>query len=117
MTNVLSVFEYQGQRVVTLAAIDQLHGRPKGAASRSFRHYRQHFVEGADYFVVGGASAVPGIRKGTPLFTKEGYLKVILPFNDDLSWRIHREVVTAYIRGREVPALPWGIGSQEGWAE
>jgi hypothetical protein len=145
MTNRFDVIEYRGQRVLTLAMIDQLHRRPRGAASRSFRHYRQHFVEGEDYFVVDGSGAVPGIRKGTPLFTKEGYLKVTLPFNNDLSWRIHREVVTAYIRGREaanasalsplgmppgrpapnssglrereVHALPWGVATQEGWAK
>ena len=83
---------YEGQRLVTLAMIDKLHQVRDGSASKSFRENREQFVEGEDFF--SGDS-------GECLFTESGYVKIIWPFDDDLSWQVHRELVNSYMRSRE----------------
>lgn len=46
------VVEYQGQRVVTLGMIDQVHSRPEGTARRNFNENRTRFIEGEDFVKV-----------------------------------------------------------------
>ncbi|ENX6537070.1 ORF6N domain-containing protein, partial [Shigella flexneri] len=43
------VIEYRGQRVVTLAMIDEVHQRPEGTARAAFNRNREHFISGVDY--------------------------------------------------------------------
>ena len=88
----LNGIEYQGRRVVTPAMIDELHQVPDGSASESFRQNRKRFVEGEDFFTADS---------GAYLFSEAGYVKIIQPFDDDLSWRVHREFVNSYVRSRE----------------
>jgi hypothetical protein len=78
--------------VVTLDMIDELHQAPDGSASESFRQNREKFVEGEDFFTADS---------GSYLFTEAGYVKIIQPFDDDHSWRVHREFVNSYVRSRE----------------
>jgi hypothetical protein len=42
----LPAVEYRGQRVVTLAMIDEVHQRPEGTARAAFNRNREHFIEG-----------------------------------------------------------------------
>jgi hypothetical protein len=84
--------EYREQPVVTLATIDARHGVPDGTAAESFKQNREQFEEGIDFFALEG---------GEYRFTWAGYLKVIMPFEDDLAWRVHREVVNAYLAARK----------------
>jgi hypothetical protein len=46
----LPAVEYRGQRVVTLAMIDEVHQRPDGTAGRNFRENKSRLIEGEDYF-------------------------------------------------------------------
>src|ERR1022692_881673 len=83
---------YEGQRLVTLTMIDNLHQVQDGSASKSFRENKEQFVEDEDFF--SGDS-------GECLFTESGYAKIIWPFDDDLSWQVHRELVNSYMQSRE----------------
>lgn len=90
----LSIVEYQGQRVVTLTMIDEVHGRPEGTARKRFNDNKDHFVEGEDYFDVGSSEirthnicAISSKAHGNiKLMTESGYLMLVKSFTDDLAW-------------------------------
>ena len=96
---------YNGQRVVTLRDIDELHRKPEGSARKRFNENRKHFIEGVDTFVRNpdearrefGIEAPNGLR----LLTLTGYLMIVKSFTDDLSWAIQRELVNGYFAGRK----------------
>ncbi|MGX8940524.1 ORF6N domain-containing protein [Symbiopectobacterium sp. Eva_TO] len=102
----MPVVEYQGKRVVTFAMIDKAHGRKKGAAKRTFNRNKSRFVEGKDFFELTWGLKDPESLKGvfpprTPkgiLITEPGYLLLVKPFGDDLSWDVQRQMVDAYFR-------------------
>lgn len=111
--------EYQGQRVVTFAMVDDAHQRPKGTAKVTFSRNRTRFIEGEDFFIVPASvvdwgmnkhsgrgmkhtgkkinNAVP-IRGRVTILTESGYLLLVKPFNDDLAWQVQRQLVKAYFR-------------------
>ncbi|MEB7922922.1 ORF6N domain-containing protein [Atlantibacter hermannii] len=104
----LPAVEYRGQRVVTLAMIDEVHQRPEGTARAAFNRNRAHFVEGVDYLeltadVIRTESISDAFAartaKGIILF-ESGYLMLTKPFNDDLAWKVQRELVNSYFRTR-----------------
>lgn len=104
----LPAVEYRGQRVVTLAMIDEVHQRPEGTARAAFNRNRAHFIEGADYLeltadVIRTESISDAFAartaKGIILF-ESGYLMLTKPFNDDLAWKVQRELVNSYFRTR-----------------
>jgi hypothetical protein len=84
--------EYREQPMVTLATIDARHGVPEGTAAESFGQNHEQFAEGIDFF---------SMECGEYLFTRAGYLKIIMPFDDDLAWRVHCEVVKFYLAARK----------------
>jgi len=105
----LPAVEYRGQRVVTLAMIDEVHQRPEGTARAAFNRNRAHFIEGVDYLeltadVIRTESLSEAFAartaKGIILF-EAGYLMLTKPFNDDLAWKVQRELVNSYFRTRE----------------
>ncbi|HGB4477403.1 ORF6N domain-containing protein [Salmonella enterica] len=100
--------EYHGQRVVTLAMIDEVHQRPEGTARAAFNRNRSHFIEGVDFLemtadVIRTESLSDAFAartaKGIILF-ESGYLMLTKPFNDDLAWQVQRELVNSYFRTR-----------------
>lgn len=104
----LPAVEYRGQRVVTLAMIDEVHQRPEGTARAAFNRNRSHFIEGVDFLELTAdvirtesLSEVFAARtaKGIILF-ESGYLMLTKPFNDDLAWQVQRELVNSYFRTR-----------------
>ncbi|MGQ3824227.1 ORF6N domain-containing protein [Pseudomonas alliivorans] len=111
----MPIVEYRGQRVVTLAMIDQVHQRPEGTARRNFNENRQRFIEGEDYIQVTGEeirtqSALVGVfavrtSKGT-LVTEQGYLMIVKSMTDDLAWTVQRQLVANYFRPSPAPLLP-----------
>lgn len=107
----LPIVEYRGQRVVTLAMIDQVHERPEGTAGRNFRENRDRFIEGVDYFELTGdeireaAVFAPRTPKGL-LMTEQGYLMIVKSLTDDLAWTVQRQLVTGYFRPSAAPVLP-----------
>lgn len=111
----LSVVEYQGQRVVTLAMIDKVHERPEGTAGRNFRENKRHLVEGEDYIELTADEIrrqsltnvfPPRTPKGI-IITESGYPMLVKSFTDDLAWMVQRDLVRNYFRPKvEQPAIP-----------
>src|SRR5690606_30868075 len=97
--------EHQGQRVVTLRDVDNLHQRPAGAARKTFNSHRGQFVENEDFFVLNtdeayrmfGAKAPNGLI----LLTESGYLLLVKPFTDDLAWQVQRQLVKSYFKVKQ----------------
>ena len=100
---------WNDQRVVTFNDIDKVHQRTKGTASRNFKSNRKHFIKDVDYFLItrdifNGRN--PSIKeklnietippKGITLFTETGYLMLVKSFQDDLSWKVQRILVSSY---------------------
>ena len=101
----LGIKEYKGKRVVTFKEIDELHERPTGTARQTFNRNKKHFREGRDYFVCLTYEAQNmGIKapNGLKLFTEQGYLLLVKPFSDDLSWDIQKDLVDNYFQMRVV---------------
>lgn len=111
----MPVVEYRGQRVVTVAMIDQVHERPDGTAKRNFNENRIRFVEGEDYFLVPRSEAdeirtfgieVP--NRGLIVFSESGYLMLVKSLTDDLAWEVQRQLVKCYFakQAMQIPSLP-----------
>ncbi|KUT48177.1 hypothetical protein AWE99_18525 [Escherichia coli] len=103
----LPAVEYHGQRVVTLAMIDEVHQRPEGTASAAYLRNKERFVEGIDTYLIEYSENnvlrpfnVDVPFRGLRVFTETGYLMLTKPFNDDLAWKVQRELVNSYFRTR-----------------
>ena len=107
----LSVKEFNGQRVVTFKDIDMLHERVEGTAGRNFRENKKHLIENEDYFSIKG-NALRDFKQATNfvgsnakeiiLLTESGYLMLVKSLQDDLAWKVQRELVNNYFRIKEV---------------
>ncbi|MBA6132847.1 ORF6N domain-containing protein [Pseudomonas juntendi] len=105
----LPIVEYLGQRVVTLAMIDQVHERPEGTARRNFNEHRDKLIEGEDYFVRNSSEARQMgfvAPNGLSLLTEQGYLMLVKSLTDDLAWTVQRQLVSNYFRPAPAPILP-----------
>lgn len=97
----LKIKEFKGQRVVTFKDIDQVHERTEGTAKRNFLENKEKFIEGVDYFELS-VSQKNEIRtleipnRGITVLTASGYLMLVKSLNDDLAWKIQRELVNNY---------------------
>lgn len=118
----LRVIEYQSKRVVTLAQVDAVHGRPEGTARRTFNEHKNRLIEGEDFYELDQPDVIRtlGIERpqgGTPskiiLITEQGYTMLVKPFTDDLAWQVQRQVVNGYFRQAGQPSVPT-IDSHEG---
>lgn len=110
--NDLSVKEFNGQRVVTFKDIDMLHERVEGTAKRNFNENKKHLIENVDYFFVKPADVQKyEIRtseinnRGTYLITESGYLMLVKSLQDDLAWKVQRELVNNYFRVKSGQSL------------
>lgn len=99
----ITVKEYKGQRVVTFKDIDLCHERPEGTAKRNFNVNKKHFIENEDFFFVKPSDVrAYEIRTseinnaGTYFITQQGYSMLTKSMNDDLSWKVQRELVNSY---------------------
>lgn len=105
----LAVVEYQGQRVVTLAMIDQVHNRPEGTARRNFNTNKERLIEGEDYFKVCAdeirthkiCAISAKTHEDVALFAESGYLMLVKSFTDDLAWQVQRQLVKSYFKAKE----------------
>ena len=107
----LSVKEFKGQRVVTFKDIDMLHERVEGTAKRNFADNKKHFIKNIDYYELSkndvGTDFVLTYEfdKKAPrgmLLTESGYLMLVKSLQDDLAWKVQRELVNNYFRVKEV---------------
>lgn len=105
----LKVKEFQSQRVITFKDIDEVHERTEGTAKRNFSENKERFIENVDYFEVSTKN-VPtledyGFSKFAPngiLITESGYLMLVKSLTDDLAWKVQRQLVDSYFRGKQV---------------
>ena len=107
----LSVKEFNGQRVVTFKDIDMLHERVEGTAKRNFNENKKHLIKDVDYFSIKGnelrelkqsTNFVLSNAKEIILITESGYLMLVKSLQDDLAWKVQRELVNNYFRVKEV---------------
>lgn len=102
----IAVKEYHGQRVVTFKDVDMVHERPDGTARATFNRNKERFKEGEDYFVCETYEAKELFNVSAPngicLLTEQGYLMLVKPFSDDLSWTVQRQLVNGYFKTRKI---------------
>lgn len=107
----LSVKEFNGQRVVTFKDIDMLHERVEGTAKRNFSDNKKHFIKNVDYYELSKSDVGTDFvltyefDKKAPkgmLLTESGYLMLVKSLQDDLAWKVQRELVNNYFRVKEV---------------
>jgi hypothetical protein len=109
----LAPIDYQGQRVVTLSMVDQVHGRPKGTARRAFNTHKDKMVEGRHYFAISQPNEIRSLGLGradgsTPavvnILSEFGYFVLVKSFTDNRSWQVQEQLVDGYFRGAELAA-------------
>lgn len=103
----LSVKEFKEQRVVTFKDIDMLHERVEGTAKSNFYENKKHFIENEDYFIIKKSLKyeIPTLEipnRGITVLTESGYLMLVKSLQDDLAWKVQRELVNNYFRIKEV---------------
>lgn len=103
----LSVKEFKGQRVVTFKDIDMLHERVEGTAKSNFYENKEHFIENEDYFIIKKflKYEIPTLEipnRGITVLTESGYLMLVKSLQDDLAWKVQRELVNNYFRVKDV---------------
>lgn len=107
----LPVVEFEGQRVVTLSMVDQVHGRPEGTAKRNFSEHKSRLIEGEDFYLIDfshkdelrtfGIEVPP---RGLTVLAESGYLMLVKSFTDDLAWDVQRQLAKSYFRAKAAPA-------------
>ncbi|MCI7304335.1 MAG: ORF6C domain-containing protein [Clostridiales Family XIII bacterium] len=113
----ITVKEYKGQRVVTFKDIDLCHERPEGTAKRNFNANAKYFKEGEDYFKVCAdeirTNKIMDISSKTHqdviFITQKGYPMIAKSLNDDLAWKVQRELVNNYFSPQQRPSSPMEI--------
>lgn len=108
----LVVKEWQGERVVTIWDIANLHEREVKRVTEQFKRNKDNFIEGVDFillsreeFLKSHLSTLVNLSNNTkviPLFTESGYLMLIKTFNDSLSWKVQRVLVNSYFKIKEI---------------
>lgn len=105
----LSIVEYQGQRVVTFAMIDEVHGRPEGTARKRFNDNKDRLVNNEDFYLVDSSQksefrtfGIEVPNRGLTLMTESGYLMLVKSFTDDLAWKVQKQLVKGYFKAKEL---------------
>jgi len=102
----LPIKEWNGQRLVTLKDIDNVHGRVDGMARKSFNRNKERFIQGVDFFVHSVDEAKRLFNaiapNGLVTLTESGYLMIVKSFTDDKSWEVQRDLVNSYFKLKEV---------------
>lgn len=125
VSDIPSIKVWNNQRVVTFKDIDEVHQRPSGTARKAFNRNRKRFIKDIDYFIVTRSDFQKYVKdtleiqkstkrtlendnfgnipnRGITVLTETGYLMVVKPFTDDLSWEVQRRLVNGYFKGREM---------------
>lgn len=104
----ITILEYKGQRVLTLAMIDKMHQRATGTARRNFNQNKERFTAGKHYIFIP-KTAIDEIRtigltaapNGVYLFTEGGYLLLAKSLQDDRAWDVQDNLIDKYFRVKE----------------
>lgn len=102
----VAIKELNGQRVITFRDIDLVHERAKGTARKRFNENRNRFIRNEDYFVRKTDEAKKEFNiiapNGLNVITESGYMMLVKSLNDDLAWKVQRELVKNYFRHKEI---------------
>lgn len=113
----LQIREFNGQRVVTLKDIDILHQRSEGTSRRNFNQNKKHLIADEDYFVRNSYEAKEEFEitapSGLTLLTESGYLMLVKSLQDDLAWKVQRELVKNYFRVKSSLQISKDITKEE----
>lgn len=103
---------------MTFKDIDLVHQRPDGTAKRNFYKNKKRFIENVDYYKITlnefrtiknqeyeihtfkNISEKDIGKTGLLLFTETGYLMLVKSFYDDLAWKVQRQLVNGYFKGK-----------------
>lgn len=111
----MQIRECFGQRVVTFKDIDTVHSRPPGTSRKAFNRNKDKLQEGTDYFMLKYSNSkeksnvhqtdisnVTVPTRGITVLTESGYLLLVKVFDDDLAWKVQRQLVNSYFRLKEI---------------
>jgi ORF6N domain len=105
-----------GQRGITLAQMDELHGRPKGTATRAWQSHKNKLIESQDYCRLKVTDAKtfnvftsPRQSEDVIVLHLSGYLMLVKTFRDKLAWEVQRELVNTYFMVQEVRKAAAGL--------
>lgn len=108
----LQVKEWNNERVVTIYDIAELHERRVDKTNELLKNNIKHFIKDVDYYLIsrenfletfsGFQRKIPNNVKSIPLFTESGYLKLVKPMTDDLSWDIQTILINTYFKVKEL---------------
>lgn len=114
--NQLMIKEYDNKRVVTMWDIAKVHGVLTQNIRDNFRNNQRYLIEGEDYYLLDKRDEfvhdlivkdqlkknAVSRAKDIPLFTETGYLMMVKPMTDELSWKVQRQLVNCYFKIKEV---------------
>lgn len=106
----ITPIEFNKERVVTYQMIADVHGVPLATVRDGYTRNAKYFVEGEDTYVIDYSkkTVYPSFEiplRGLRVFTELGYLMLIKTLRDETAWKVQRELVSNYFRGRRA-ALP-----------
>ncbi|EBA9765641.1 ORF6N domain-containing protein [Salmonella enterica] len=110
-----ALFRYRGKTTLSneqknkqFRMTDEVHQRPDGTASAAYLRNKERVVEGIDTYIIEYSENnvlrpfnVDVPFRGLRVFTETGYLMLTRPFNDDLAWKVQRDLVNAYFRHQQ----------------
>ena len=110
----MQIREYNGQRVVTFDDICSVHKCERKRLTKHFERKRKHFLKDEDYYELtrkelNDLTSPNSKIIGNPmikayLFTESGYLMIIKCLDDDLAWKVQRQLVNSYFKVKqEIP--------------
>lgn len=110
----MQIREYDGQRVVTFDDICAVHKCERKRLTKHFERKRKHFLKDEDYYELtrkelNDITSPNSKIIGNPmikayLFTESGYLMIIKCLDDDLAWKVQRQLVNSYFKVKqEIP--------------
>lgn len=110
----MQIREYDGQRVVTFDDICAVHKCERKRLTKHFERKRKHFLKDEDYYELtrkelNDLTSPNSKIIGNPmikayLFTESGYLMIIKCLDDDLAWKVQRQLVNSYFKvQQEIP--------------
>lgn len=110
----MQIREYDGQRVVTFDDICSVHKCERKRLTKHFERKRKHFLKDEDYYELtrkelNDLTSPNSKIIGNPmikayLFTESGYLMIIKCLDDDLAWKVQRQLVNSYFKvQQEIP--------------
>ena len=108
----LEIKEWRNERVVTIYDIAMLHNRKPNEVTKIFNRNISKFIENEHYFIISKKefferfknfqNYIPNNVKEIVLFTESGYLRVVKPMTDDLSWKVQDVLIGSYFKLKEL---------------